>query len=74
MAQRQRGFLTRAVTVALATGFALTIGLSRVRLGLHRLTVVLVAWTVGLVWLAAVVTAHRLFLTVRQRRTGPVMG
>jgi long-subunit acyl-CoA synthetase (AMP-forming) len=32
---------------------------------------VAVGWSVGLAWLAVVVTAHRLFLTVRRRRGQP---
>ena len=58
--------LARAVTVVLAVGWAVAIGLSRVFLGHHWLTDVMVGWVIGFAWLALVVTAHRLFLTVRQ--------
>jgi undecaprenyl-diphosphatase len=56
----------RALAVVLAAGWAVSIGLSRVFLGHHWLTDVMVGWVIGLAWLALVVTAHRLFLTVRQ--------
>jgi len=67
---REKKRLTRALTVAIAGLFALTIGLSRVYLGHHWFTDVLAAWMLGLAWLALVITAHRLYLTVR-RRTQP---
>ena len=60
--------LTRVLAVVLAVGWAVAIGLSRVFLGHHWLTDVMVGWVLGLAWLAVVVTAHRLFLTVHQRR------
>lgn len=57
--------LTRTLAVVLAGVWAVAIGLSRVFLGHHWLTDVMVGWAVGLAWLALVVTAHRLFLSVR---------
>ena len=65
---RQHRKRTRALTVILAVLFAVTMGLSRVFLGHHWLTDVLVAWTLGIAWLAVVITAHRLFLTFRLHR------
>ena len=64
--RRQRSAAARTVTVAVATTFAVTMGLSRVYLGVHWLTDVLVAWTLGLSWLVLVVVAHRLHLTARR--------
>ncbi|MFK0002303.1 phosphatase PAP2 family protein [Paenarthrobacter sp. NPDC090522] len=55
----------RVTTIAIATVFSLTMGLSRVYLGHHWLTDVLAAWALGVAWLALVITAHRLYLTVR---------
>ncbi|WP_247827299.1 phosphatase PAP2 family protein [Arthrobacter antioxidans] len=66
---RQERRRTRALTVALAVVFAVTMGLSRVYLGHHWFTDVLVAWTLGVAWLAVVITAHRLYLTFRLHRT-----
>ena len=58
----QRRALPRVVTIAAAASFAVAMGLTRVYLGHHWLTDVVVAWTLGLSWVAVVVTAHRLYL------------
>lgn len=68
LVRRQHRTWARVVTVACAAAFAFLMGLSRVYLGLHWLTDVLVAWALGLAWLVTVITAHRLFLTVRRGR------
>ncbi|TDK25332.1 phosphatase PAP2 family protein [Arthrobacter crusticola] len=66
--RRSRRRRAPVLTVAAAILFAVTMGLSRVYLGHHWLTDVIVAWTLGLAWLAVVITMHRLLLTVRRRR------
>jgi len=58
----------RVLTITVAALFALTIGLSRVFLGHHWFTDVLAAWVLGAAWLALIITAHRLYITVRARR------
>ncbi len=69
---RQRARLSRVLTIAAAAVFATTMALSRVYLGHRWFTDVLVAQTLGAAWLALVITAHRLHLTVRHRGTAPV--
>jgi undecaprenyl-diphosphatase len=58
----------RTAVVVAGSVFVVAMGLSRVFLGHHWLTDVMVGWTLGLAWLSVVVTAHRLFLTVRRAR------
>jgi len=72
--RRQQRAWARVTTVGAAAAFAITMGLSRVYLGHHWLTDVLVAWTLGLAWLTLVVVAHRLFLTVTRRDRPPRRG
>lgn len=57
----------RVLIIAGAVVYAITIGLSRVFLGHHWFTDVLAGWILGAAWLALVITAHRLYLTIRKR-------
>ena len=60
---------SRALTIAapvVAVVLSLAMGLSRVYLGHHWMTDVLVGWTLGIAWLAIIITGHRLALTVRR--------
>ena len=69
--RRLRTTWARTLTVVLALSWAVVMGLSRVFLGHHWLTDVVFAWLLGIAWLALIITAHRLFLTVRRgRRAG----
>lgn len=68
---RQRSRSQRIVTVSVAALFAILVGMSRVYLGHHWVTDVLAAWTLGIAWLALVITAHRLYLTARHREGIP---
>ena len=54
----------RVAVLLAASGFVLAMGLSRVYLGHHWLSDVVAAWLFGLGWLAVVVTAHRVMVTL----------
>ncbi len=60
--------VARILSVVLAAVWFVAMGLSRVFLGYHWLTDVLVGWTLGLAWVAVVITCHRLYLTVQRTR------
>jgi undecaprenyl-diphosphatase len=57
----------RVLAVTIGTAFVVLMGLSRVYLGHHWLTDVVAGWLIGLAWALAVITAHRLWLTLRER-------
>ena len=63
---RRNSPVARAVIIAAAALFAVCVGLSRVYLGHHWFTDVLVGWILGALWLSLVITAHRLYLTARE--------
>lgn len=54
----------RIVAISAGLVFVAAMGLSRVYLGHHWLTDVIAGWALGFAWALAVVTAHRLWLTL----------
>ncbi|WP_447925015.1 phosphatase PAP2 family protein [Georgenia muralis] len=61
----------RVLAVMVGLLFVVAMGLSRVFLGHHWLTDVVAGWSLGLAWALAVITAHRLWLTLRRREPAP---
>jgi membrane-associated phospholipid phosphatase len=60
---QQRHNLPQVATIGAAAATSITVGLSRVLLGAHWFTDVLVGWISGSGWLSLVITSHRLYLT-----------
>lgn len=60
----------RAAVIAAAVGWSVAMGLSRVFLGHHWLTDVIVAWLLGLAWLTLLITVHRIYLHLRDAQAG----
>ena len=60
--------IARILSVILAFAWFVAMGLSRVFLGYDWLTDVLVGCMLGLAWVVAVITCHRLYLTVQRTR------
>ena len=67
---RTRSARVALVAVPLALVHTLLMGLSRVYLGAHWLTDVVVAWPMSFAWLALVLTLHQVLVHRRARRAG----
>jgi undecaprenyl-diphosphatase len=68
LVRRLRSSWARVITIICAVVWAVAMGLSRVFLGHHWLTDVVFGWLVGAAWVVLLITAHRLFLTIRRAR------
>lgn len=64
VALRSRGRALAIGAPVVAVLLAVMMGLSRVYLGHHWLTDVMVGWTLGSAWVAVIITGHRLALLV----------
>ena len=66
------GTVARASLIAAGGAFILAMGMSRVYLGHHWMTDVIIGWVLGLAWVGIVILAHRLFHMIRHREhAGP---
>lgn len=64
---RRHSAWSRAAIIVVAVGATVLVAGSRVYLGHHWVTDVVAGWLLGAAWLALVITAHRLYLTLRVR-------
>ncbi|WP_254678041.1 phosphatase PAP2 family protein [Agrococcus sp. SGAir0287] len=64
---RRSSARARVAIALVAAAYVVVIGFTRVFLGHHWFTDVLAGLVLGVAWLALVITAHRLYLTVRAR-------
>lgn len=64
--------IARVGLIAAGVIFIFAMGMSRVYLGHHWMTDVIIGWVLGLAWVGIVILAHRLFHVLRHReQTGP---
>ena len=64
--------LARVGLIAAGAVFIFAMGMSRVYLGHHWMTDVIIGWVLGLAWVGIVILAHRLFHVLRHReQAGP---
>ena len=62
----------RISLIAAGAAFIFAMGMSRVYLGHHWMTDVIIGWVLGLAWVGIVILAHRLFHVLRHREhAGP---
>jgi membrane-associated phospholipid phosphatase len=65
---RLEGVRARTTAIGVAVALSLLMGLTRVYLGAHWLTDVLVGWTLAAAWVLILITAHRLAASVERDR------
>ena len=64
--------VARVSLITAGAAFIFAMGMSRVYLGHHWMTDVIIGWVLGLAWVGIVILAHRLFHVIRHREhAGP---
>ena len=67
-----QGSVARVSLIVAGASFIFAMGMSRVYLGHHWMTDVIIGWVLGLAWVGIVILAHRLFHVIRHREhAGP---